>query len=121
MAITYQFRVEGETLLVETSGFDESLEEIQSYQLAIFHAAQEHHCRRVLCDESQLEYLVGTMVTFEAAEFIADLAPLLVRIAIVCQEHSLDDASFFETVVFNRGLQLRFFTSVPQARAWLES
>lgn len=119
MSITYSFHTEGETLFVEASGRDESLEEVQAYGLAVIEQALQHQSLRILCDERQLVYQLTTMDTFAAAAFIATRAPHIARIALVCAPQFFADASFWENVAVNRGLSVCAFKDMDRARAWL--
>ena len=121
MAIRYEMTVEDDLLFVVASGFDVSLEEVQAYGMAVIGAAVEHQVTRILCDERELEYRLGTMDTFQAAKFLADYAPRVGRSAIVCNADSVRDARFWEDVSRNRGLQAAVFTDLPAARAWLDA
>jgi hypothetical protein len=112
-------RAEGQLLRVKAAGRDESFEEVKDYGLAIIEAAVAHGSIRILCDESELDYALGTIDTYESAKFIADLAPKVARVAIVCQPQHAFDASFWETVAVNRGLCVRFFLDLGRAEAWL--
>ena len=119
MAISYTFTLNGETLYVKTQGSDESLEEVVQYGMAIIQAAQASGCRRVLCDELELTYRLGTLDTFTAAETISHRAPRVGRVAIVCNPQHFSDAKFWETVAVNRGLMVCVFPALPEADAWL--
>ncbi|MCC7492060.1 MAG: hypothetical protein IT204_06945 [Fimbriimonadaceae bacterium] len=119
MAIRHRVEVAGDLLLVTASGYDESLAEVQAYGLAVIEAALAHGCRRVLCDERQLEYRLGTVDTYQAAAFLAEQAPALGRAALVCAPECAPDAAFWETVAVNRGLQVRAFQSLTDAQAWI--
>jgi hypothetical protein len=119
MAISYKIRAEGVLLHVEASGNDDSLEQVKQYGLAIIDAAIAHEAKRVLCDERALEYALGTFDTFEAAKFIAAMAPKVARIAIVCKPKHIEAGDFWETVAVNRGLQVRIFTDIDEAHSWL--
>lgn len=120
MAIHYDLTVQGDTLQARAWGFDESLEDVQSYGLALIDACREHGVTRVMCDERELDYRLNTFEHYEAAEFIAQQVPALAKVAIVCNPHCLPAADLYEDVVVNRGLMLRIFTDIDQARAWLE-
>lgn len=120
MAITYSFHAENDLLLVQASGADENLHEVEAYGEAIITAALEHQSTKILCDERQLTYLLGTLDTFLAAEYIAKVAPKVGRIAIICANKHWSEGQFWETVAVNRGLRVRMFLSPEQARAWLE-
>lgn len=120
MSIEYQMQVQGDLLLVETSGADDNLDEVKNYGMAVIRAALEGKCRRILCDELNLEYRLGTVDTFESAQFIASQAPHVAKIAIVCSLQSSADAAFWETVAVNRGLSVCMFHDRAEAAKWLE-
>ena len=119
MAIKYAFASKGDLLLVETSGFDESLEEVQQYGFAILNACIQGNHTLVFCNELNLEYRLGTFDTFQAAEFMAAQVPKLGKAAIVCNAKFIEDAKFWETVAVNRGLTVRVFKDAASARSWL--
>ena len=119
MAIHYTTKVEGETLFVQASGFDESRDEVEDYGKGILDASLQSGVSRVFCDETNLEYRLGTLDTYRAGEFLSTHVPALAKVAIVCNPACLADASFFENVVVNRGLTLRVFTDAEIARRWL--
>lgn len=120
MAIKYILKPEGNLLTVKTSGFDESLQEVEQYGLAIIEACNDGNFSRVLCDETDLEYRLGTFDTFQSAAFLADQAPRIGKAAIVCNEAFFRDAHFWETVAVNRGLSVRVFKNADDARHWLD-
>lgn len=119
MAIAYSFHPEKNYLLVTASGFDESLEDTIGYGMAVLEACLEHQCTRVLCDERDLEYRLSTIDTFQLAEAAVQAAPKLVRIAIATGPDNLEDASFYETVAKNRGLSVKVFQELVEARDWV--
>ncbi len=120
MAIAYKFIFENNILIVNTSGVDESLEEVQQYGLAVIEKAVEHNCRNVLCLETDLEYRLGGFDIFQSAEYIATNAPNVARVAIVCNPRFADDLAFWETVAVNRGLMMRAFQKDEEALQWLK-
>ena len=71
-------------------------------------------------DERELEYRLDTMDTFQLAENAARVVPQLMRIAIFTNPSTMDDAFFFETVAVNRGLSVKVFPSLKEARGWLQ-
>jgi hypothetical protein len=119
MAIDYTVTQDGDTLLVHAKGFDGSLEEVQAYGMAIIKACLAHGVTHVLCNESELEYRLNTLDTYEVAEFIAQQVPALTKAAIVCHPRFIAAVSFWEDVAVNRGLRVRAFTDVVAARDWL--
>ena len=72
-----------------------------------------------LCDETELEYRLGTTDTFEAAAFMAENAPHVAKVAIVFGPNPVEDVSFWQTVARNRGLVVRTFKDLPAAEEWL--
>jgi len=121
VAIRHTMQVEGDTLVVQASGFDGSLAEVERYGLAVIAACVEHGVTRVLCLEQELEYRLGTMDTFRAAEFIAAQAPRVGRVAVVCAPGALPDGQFWENVVVNRGLTASVFVDEEAAVRWLRA
>lgn len=119
MAIHYTCTVVEETLFVQASGFDESAEEVAAYGMAIIRACLEHRIRRVLCDESELEYRLGMFDTYEAATLLATNIPSLGKAAIVCNPQFIADARLWEHVVRRRSLMVRVFISAEKAMHWL--
>ena len=119
MAIHFTSTVADDTLLVTATGYDESLEQVQQYGLAIIEACRQGGVTCVLCNEVDLEYRLNIIDTFRAAEFIAAQAPQVARVAIVCNPNQLDDTKFFEAVAVNRGLTVRLFNDLQVAAQWL--
>lgn len=121
MSIQYVLKPEEDLLTVKTWGFDENLEEVEQYGLAILNACKEGNYSHVLCDETDLEYRLSTVDTYRSASFLARQAPRLIKAAIVCNVKFVQDAHFWETVAVNRGLTVRVFKDVESARAWLNA
>ena len=119
MAIQFQMTIEGDLLSCQASGFDESLDEVLAYGMAVIEACAKSDCSRVLCDETRLEYRLGTVDTFQAAVVISEHAPHVGKVAIVPQPTGLEAAAFWEDVAVNRGLQVRVFRTIDAAWAWL--
>ena len=119
MAIAHQMSVEGNVLYVKASGRDESEEEVKQYGLAVIQMALAHGAERVLCEETELEYALETFSTYEAAKFIAEVAPKICRVAIVCSPRDAESGAFWETVAVNRGLNVRVTTDLQRAKAWI--
>lgn len=119
MAITWSMRVDGDVLRVTAAGFDESLDEARAYGEAIIRAGIEHRTFRIFCDEVALEYRLGTMDTYLLATFLAEKAPHIARVAILCQPKGIADARFLEDVAVNRGLTIRAFTNREKANDWV--
>ena len=121
MSIEFTVAVDGDLLEVRARGVDDSLGEVEAYGMAVIAAAVENDTHRILCVESDLEYRLGTIDTFLAASFIAEQAPRVARVAVVCAPESLGDARFWEDVTRNRGLQAAVFGDEAEARRWLDA
>lgn len=119
MAIHYTAEVQGEILCVTASGFDENLEDVLNYGTGIIGLCQQSGVTRVLCDETALEYRLGTLDTYELGKFISEHVPSVARVAIVCNPKFLTMTDFFEDVVVNRGLSFRFFVDFDSSKRWL--
>jgi hypothetical protein len=119
MAIQYTAKSEGNLLIIEASGYDENLKDVLKYVVSVYNECKKGNCSRVLCNEINLEYRIGTLDTFKLAEFLSVLVPSIVRAAIVCNEKFIADAKFWETVAINRGVAVRVFKEVEAARDWL--
>lgn len=120
MAIHYEMQTDDDVLTVVASGFDESLEQTFAYSQSVIQTAVAHGCTRILCDERALEYRLSTIDTFDLARQIIDIAPKLAKVALVCNPMSSSDAQFFENVVVNRGLSVRVFKTLTDAKNWLD-
>ena len=120
MAISYTIVCDGQLLRVKASGKDDDLSDVMNYGMAILTAALEHGVTKILCDETELEYAIGILDTYESAKFIAENVPEVSKTAIVCKVSQMADAVFWETVAINRGLQVKAFMDLAAAREWLD-
>lgn len=127
MSIKYRSTVENGVLIIKASGRDENAQQVIEYGRSVIQLIVESGTQRVLCDESELEYALSTVdtfdaakqIAFEAAKEIAASAPNVARVAIVCNPQFWDDAKFWETVAVNRGLRVVVDTDISRAMAWL--
>jgi hypothetical protein len=119
MAIKFSFNKAGDILEVTTSGFDESLEEVNTYGYEVIMEAIKSDCKQVLCNELNLEYRLGTIDLYQSGKFIAENAPGLGKVAIVTTKNQLPEIKFWENVVNNRGLMVKVFSEIQEAKNWL--
>lgn len=119
MAIDYRIEQQERYLFVKASGFAESLEEHMAYAHAAYHAMIKTDLRLILVDEKELEYRLGTYDVFELAQDLVNTFEHSARIAVVLHPDNTRDARFFEDVVSNRGLLLRYFATFEDAESWL--
>lgn len=117
--IEYEAKVDGELLEVRAWGYDESLQDVLDHAHAIIEMGIKHGTPRVLLDERELEYRIGTFNTYELARQTAERVPHVVRVALLPGQTGEEDAAFWENVVVNRGLTARVFRTDAEARQWL--
>jgi hypothetical protein len=119
MSIKYAIEFRDNILRVKATGKDDNLEDVKKYGIAVLEAALSSSCSKVLCDETELEYSLGISDNFESAKFISEQAPKIGKLAIFCKIEQMEDASFWETVAVNRGLQVKVCKSPEEAEEWL--
>jgi hypothetical protein len=120
MAIKHSIRIEDGILSVQASGKDDNLGQVKAYGTAVMEAAIAADCDRILCDERDLVYSLGTLDTIESAKYISEIVPRIAKVAIVCNPKQVEDGEFWETVAVNRGLEVRVFIDPGDARVWLK-
>jgi hypothetical protein len=120
VAVEFTIDVDAELGLVRAVawGADESLEQTMEYSGAVIEAAVQATARKILCDERRLEYRLSTIDIYKLAEFISANAAEAAKVALVVQPGAAADR-FFEDATVNRGMQLRLFTGMADARKWL--
>ncbi|NTW82673.1 MAG: hypothetical protein HGB36_04810 [Chlorobiaceae bacterium] len=119
MAIKFKTFSEGDILYVTASGVDESLEDVQKYAMGVLEACLESGIKRVLCDETGIDYQLGTFDLYELGKFFSINVPAVIMVAIVCRPTAHSDTGFFENVVVNRGHRLKLFRDNESAKRWL--
>ncbi len=119
MAIGFESEVHDGILFVKAEGTDESTEQVLDYGRSVIRAAAKSGCTRVLCDEREVAYSLGTGGTIEAAERLVEHVPRVCRVAIVCSRDCLEEGRLWETVAGNRGLIVRVDTDPERAEAWI--
>ncbi|NTW10041.1 MAG: hypothetical protein HGA26_01635 [Chlorobiaceae bacterium] len=119
MALRYTAERDGDVLFVSVTGSDEGIHEVRQYVLDIIKTAFDKGVQRILCDETAIATRLDTLETFEIGTFIAKQLPPSFRIAILYDPASLFDFRFFESIVVNRGIQMRIFTDQGAAKNWL--
>lgn len=113
--------VDGDLLRVTASGKDDNIKEVEGYCAAIIETCIKNNIKKVLCDERKLKYELSTIDTYALAEYTSEHAKGVGRAAIVCNPKYLPDAKFWKTVSSNRGLVVKVFTSIDEAKAWINS
>lgn len=119
MAIKYTIEIQKDLLKVTAKGKDDDMNDAIAYSSAVIQAAIENKSRKVLCDERELEYAISITETYQLAETASKHAINLNKLAIVCDEKSLEDGKFYETVAANRGLIILVTSNFEEALKWL--
>lgn len=119
MSIEYRIDAANDILKVKSRGICEDLAELKKYLLGIHDIVMSTGSTRVLVDESQLEYALSTFQTYESGCFVAENAPRTIKIAIVSRSEGWEDSKFWETVVVNRGLNVKIFKDLQSAEKWI--
>ncbi len=120
MSIKFQSKVEDGILIVTASGRDDNVNQVIEYGRSIIQLTIEKGVMCVLCDERNLEYTIDGLDSYDSARKIAEEAPKLARVAIICRPESLKKGKLWEIVAVNHGLQVRVDTDISRARAWLD-
>lgn len=119
MAITFTTEIINDILVITTTGFDENLNDVQQYASQIIETGVKSGCKKALIDERNLIYKLGTVDTYQLAEFTAEYAPKIGKVAIVPNPDGIENLSFWETVVANRGLRVKACHTIEEAQDWL--
>lgn len=81
---------------------------------------QAHGYRRFLFDMRGARIHSRVLSTYQAASVGPDLSGQLHQVCTaMVLDHLSEDDQFFENVAMNRGFDLRVFTDLQRARAWL--
>ena len=120
MTINASFTFENGILFTKATGRDETIEDVLRYGQSVIEQAVLHQAKRILVDETELEYRLGTFDVYTSAKSLAEHAPHVAKSAMVVTPAQVTDAKFFETVAVNRGLNVRMFTDMAEAKEWLE-
>lgn len=121
MAIVYRTERKNEYLYLVGEGVEDGLKENQQIHRMILDLCREHHCRRVLIDDRNVVYTASIISIFDLAKYYVEMGvPRCInRAAVVVNPVYEETNSFFETVVRNRGVNLRIFYDYEEAEVWL--
>jgi hypothetical protein len=119
MAISVDFKIEKDYLLVTAWGKDDSLEEVTKYQQSIAAEAFKHHTPKILCDERKLIYGLSLNEEFNLGKGLAQYSDSLEKLAIVHNDQFEGIMQFFEDVTNNVGVKLLATSSIEEAKNWI--
>ncbi|HEX5108618.1 MAG TPA: hypothetical protein VFV95_09240 [Vicinamibacterales bacterium] len=116
---TVTIAVEGDYLHAVVTGVN-SLENVVGYLQQLRLECEARRCFRVLIEERLEGPRLRTVDVFQIASQGAVGASRMEAMAFVDVHAEGDLMKFAETVAANRGLPIRLFTSIDDARQWLQ-
>lgn len=119
MAINYTFEVENDVLIVQSSGYDEGLENVIAFNKAVNEKAFRTGCRKIISDERELKYTLSVFETYSLGEFVSTNIREIDKIALVVKENQEEIALFWENVTANRRINTRVFLTMEEAKNWI--
>jgi len=121
MSIQYTLEKRGDVLYAIGHGMETGIEEDKEISLQLIRACNQHACELLLVDDTDVTYTISPLALYELARFYNDshFQRDVRKIALIPNAKYKEDNSFYETVVRNRGLNLRVFYDVEKAAAWL--
>lgn len=127
MSLIQKISAQPDSLYVKITG-NFSLEEAQDHFIEMLQAIAQHKVKKVLVDGREVSGEPETMERFFYGEFAAESVAkfakhgvsLATQFAYVLQEPVLDPDRFGETVAVNRGVRIKAFDELDDARQWLQ-
>lgn len=123
MSVQYTFEKRGGILFAVGRGVEVGIEEDKQITLDMIQACKESGTDLLLVDDRQVTYTISTISVYELAKFYYDshFQREVRKVALVPNPVFKEDNAFYETVVRNRGLNLRVFYDLESAAAWLST
>ena len=119
MSINFAMSDEDKYLKVVSVGECENLDQLKEYVLAIHNATVSSGKKRVLVDETQLEYKLSTLDSYSSGCFASSIDPKPKMIAVICKPEGWNDTKFWENVAVNRGVPVKVFRDQDSAEKWI--
>lgn len=120
VALDFTIDIDGDLLAVTTSGFDENVDEAVDYGQSVISSCVENQCRKILVNESEMTAVLDKVSQYEMVQHLLSLVPYDLSIAFVVNEDNFEDTSFGVLVAENRGMNIKAFLLVDEAREWLQ-
>ncbi len=120
MALNFTIDIDGDLLTVTTSGFDENVDEAIAYGQSVIKSCVENQCKYILVNESEMTAVLDKVSQYEMVRHLVSLVPYDLSIAFVVNEENHEDAAFGVLVAGNRGMNIKVFMDVDEAREWLQ-
>lgn len=118
MAMQFSMTIEGHTLVVKASGCA-GASQVQEYETAILELCRQSGVTHLLYDERHLVCQPGTIDVDRSPLQIAEVAPQVTRVAIVCDRTGAPDVAFWESAAVSHGPIVRTFRDMATAIHWL--
>jgi hypothetical protein len=120
MSYELDIRLEPDHLHVQATGI-RSISNIVAMARDCLEACDKHGCKKLLID---VQRMTGALSAFDAFDLgTRDLGKLRrgrqLKAAVVDLEENRTRFAFLETVLHNRGMNVRFFSSAADAERWL--
>lgn len=121
MTIRYSVEQRGDLLCFVGEGVEEGLEQNKQIHQMIVQACNKHDCTKVLIDDRQVKYTASFTSLYELAKSYSQihLPRKVEKVAVVASPEYKETNDFFEDTTRNRGVNLRVFSLVEDAQAWL--
>jgi len=120
MAINSEFDYRENILFVKSSGFDEGLDDVISYNNLVHNAAIKNNCNKIICDERKLEYRLSITDTFKLGVYVSNNINSDFNIAIITEVKDKEIVEFWENVTVNRGCSIKVFYDENTAYEWIK-
>lgn len=123
MSHRLDFELKGGYLHASVTG-DNTPQDVEGYLSEVRAACVQHGCLNVLIEENLQGPSLETLLIYDiVVRGSRRVHPVIRRIAYVDvnQEHDMQAMQFAETVAVNRALNVKFFSSVPDAERWLSA
>ncbi len=121
MQFTHEFEKDNSLCIVRVSGEYVRTRDSATLKRFAYQCLVETGCFRFLVDQTNVCICSTPMQTFQAAIPDTEFASAFKRLRVaVLRSQITEDDRFFETVAFNRGYELRFFTDRCEALQWLQ-
>ena len=120
--MSVEFRLENTILIMEVRG-TLSIHDMRGVRAESADLTAEHGLSKLLVDIREAGLAITATEIFEFMASFGDLFPASTKHAVVYSPEAFDpeNAAFGEMVAANRGIPIRMFTDMDEARRWLLS
>ena len=119
MSIKYFINDKDGFLKIIASGLCEDLDQCKEYVFPIQNALISTGHKKLLIDETLLEYKLSTIDIYNLGCFVSQLPQRPHKIALLCNVNDWHDAKFWGTVLVNRLVLAQVFRDHEDAERWV--